>query len=226
MPIEAVLFDLGGTLIRSELTISETFQKILEWKGINVTVKDVEKALEEAHLEYRGEFEDMAGKVPFSELYGKWNAHVLDAMGVEDGNLPQEINEKWFEFCGIEIFPDVIATLDMLMSKGIKTGIISNGYEEEIHEICKMVDIKTYFDVIIGVDTIKKRKPASEIFMHALERISVKPEEAIYVGNSMEYDYYGAERVGMHSFLIMRSDTQIDEKIRYMRTLVSLNDYL
>lgn len=226
MPIKAVLFDLGGTLIRNELTISETFQKILEWKGINVTVKDVEKALEEAHLKYRSEFEGMAGKVPFSELYSNWNAHVLDAMGVDDGNLPQEINEKWFEFCGVDIFPDVILTLDMLKGKGIKTGIISNGYEEEIHEICEMVDIEAYFDIIIGVDTIKRRKPDPEIFMHALERISVKPQEAIYVGNSMEYDYYGAERVGMHPFFIVRSDAQIDEKIRYMRTLVSLVDYL
>ncbi len=228
MPIKAVLFDLGDTLIRNKLTTSETFQKILEHKGIHVTVEEVEKAYGEANQKYGSEFQELAGKIPLSELYTRWDTHVLDALGVEDdGNLAREVNRMWFLTSDVEIFPDVNPALTMLRYKGVKTGIVSNAYEEEVQQLLEIVGLnKDFFDLIVGADTIKRGKPDPEIFMYAVKKLRMRPEEAIFVGNSVEKDYRGAERVGMSPLLIERSHAQVPEKVRYVRILLSLKDYL
>ncbi|WP_330633639.1 HAD family hydrolase [Halocatena halophila] len=45
-----------------------------------------------------------------------------------------------------------------------------------------------------GVDTAPK--PAPEPFEYALNQMSVTPEQAIYVGNSLEYDVASAHAAG------------------------------
>ena len=61
-----------------------------------------------------------------------------------------------------------------------------------------------FFDVCVGADTTRKRKPEPEAFKHALEKLNVKPEEAVFVGDRFEQDYLGAQRVGMKALLIAR----------------------
>ncbi|NIU82600.1 MAG: HAD-IA family hydrolase, partial [Candidatus Korarchaeota archaeon] len=72
-----------------------------------------------------------------------------------------------------------------LKQRGLKIGLISTAYEEEIHFIIEKADLeKTTFDIIVGVNTIRKVKPDPDIFNYAISRLKVKPEEAIFVGDN------------------------------------------
>lgn len=228
MTIKAVLFDLGGTLIDNRLSTFETFQKILECRGIQVSTKEIEGAFTVAREELGDEYERKIGRIPASELYRMWDTHVLKALGIEDGDLAQEINEKWFSVSGAVVFPDVNPILTVLGGRGIKKGILSNAYEEEIRQICQVVGLdEALFDIIVGADTAARIKPDLETFRYALKKLGINPEEAIYVGNKIEKDYIPAEKAGMTPFLIVRSeDIDIPENIRCIRSLLSLKDYL
>jgi len=225
MPIKAVLFDLGDTLIGNSLTAFETFQKILEKNSIHVTAKDVEEAFFTAKKELNPPFEQLIGKIPLSEFYQMWDSLVLKALKVkDDGNLAREINEQWFNVCGIILFPDVTPVLAMLKEKKIKTGIISNAYEEEIHHILTAVNLDD-FNIIVGSDTVRNAKPHPEIFLHALKELDITPEKAVYVGNDIEKDYKGAEKAGMNPLLIMREDADVSE-VKYIKSLAELAEYV
>ncbi len=227
MPTKAVLFDLGGTLIENVLNPFETFQKILENRGIRVTVEDVERAFTATGEELGDRFVQLAGKIPFIELYRTWNLYVLKVLGVEDENLAKKVNEQWLNVCGIAVYSDVPEILVYLRERGIKTGIISNAYEEEIYQICEMADMDTnLFDVIVGADTVENMKPGPEIFLHALHVLGVAPEEAIYVGNSLEKDYRGAEKAGLKPVLLLREGKGIAADCRCIGSLAGLKDYL
>ena len=96
-----------------------------------------------------------------------------------------------------------------LKQRGLKIGLISTAYEEEIHFILGKADLeKTAFDIIVGVDTIRKAKPNPDVFKYAISKLNVKPEEAIFIGDNIEADYKGAENAGIHALLIDRTDTK------------------
>jgi HAD superfamily hydrolase (TIGR01509 family) len=49
-------------------------------------------------------------------------------------------------------------------------------------------------------------KPRPEIFLAALEKATVKPEEALYVGDQYQIDIVGARGVGIKALLIDRNN--------------------
>jgi HAD superfamily hydrolase (TIGR01549 family) len=110
-----------------------------------------------------------------------------------------------------------------LKRKGLKVGLISNGYEEEIDLVLEKADLeKATFDIIVGVDTIEEVKPNPDIFEHAISKLDVKPEETIFVGDNVEADYNGAENVGIHALLINRTEKQQSD----LRTIKNLKEIL
>lgn len=226
MLTKAVLFDLGDTLIGNILNACETFQNILNHNGVHVSVEDVEKAFAAARKELHPPFEQSIGKIPLSEFYTMWDSLVLKALAVEDdGFLAKEINEQWFPVCGILLFPDVIPALATLKKKKIKTGVISNAYEEEIYHILAEVGLNE-FDIVVGSDTVKKAKPDPEVFLYVAENLGILPEEAVFVGDDLEKDYKGAERAGMNPLLLVRGDDKVPAPVNYIRSLRELQKFV
>jgi putative hydrolase of the HAD superfamily len=229
MSIKAVLFDLDDTLIERSLSVPETFHKILNRRGIQVPIKEIEQALLEVKKDLEDAFEEQYGKIPLLEFHNTWNFHVLKALEIEDpdGDISREAYEQWINLGGIEVCPDAKSTLTTLRHKGIKTGIISGGYEEEIQKMLEAVGLdESLFDVIVGSNTIKKRKPDPEVFRYALRVLGIEPEEAIFVGDDLERDYKAAKRVGMKPFMIVKTENTTSGNVRKIKSLMSLIDYL
>ena len=229
MSIKAVLFDLDATLTERSLNDSETFYRILEQKGIEIPVEEVKQAHLKVKRELGDKGEEQRGKIPLLEFYSMWNTRILKVLGVEDsdGKILREIDDRWIDICGMKVYPDTKPALVSLRCKGLKIGIVSGNYEEEIRKMLDTAGLdRTFFDIIVGADTIKRRKPDPEVFRYALRQLEIEPQEAIYVGDDLERDYRSAERVGMNPLLIMRSDIAVQEEVRKIKSLVSLVDYL
>jgi putative hydrolase of the HAD superfamily len=75
------------------------------------------------------------------------------------------------------------------------------------------------------VDTTGKRKPSPEAFLYALEKLNVKPEEAIFVGDDLERDYQGAQRIGMRAIMINRKGKPIAD-VKSITSLRQILDFL
>lgn len=228
LEFEAVLFDLGGTLIETSLTTFETFQKILEQNDIQISVEQVEEAFAVAKEKFGDEFEQLLGRIPLSELYNIWDAQVLKVLGIaDDGNLAKKINEQWLTVCGTTLYPDVTPALTRLMEERIKRGIISNAYQKEIEQICDVAGLDDhFFDITVGADTVQRPKPHPEIFLYALRKLEVPPEQAIYVGDKLEKDYRAAQSVGMIPLLIVRENTEVPESVNYIGSLMDLTNMI
>lgn len=61
---------------------------------------------------------------------------------------------------------------------------------------------KKYFSVRIISAPLGFRKPDPRLFQLATESLGITPEEAIYVGNDMYRDVYGANRAGLHTIFV------------------------
>jgi putative hydrolase of the HAD superfamily len=88
-----------------------------------------------------------------------------------------------------------------------KTGIISDAWSDARMMIKSFVN-ESLFDVIVFSAEEGLRKPEPEIYLRALTKLEVSPEEAIFV-DDMPYNVEAARRLGMQTILFTDSATVI-----------------
>ena len=218
--IKAVLFDLGGTLIKTD-PVPEIFLKILRKHGIHIPRKKAGEDFPELMKEMSIE----SFKLPYKVFWRIYNVKVLKRLGVK-GNLEKIadiVTDEWWDNANLEVYEDAEETLEALRQRKISVGIVSNGFQKDIREVLSRTGLDGAFSIIVGVDDVGKPKPHREIFLYALEMLKVEPYEAIFVGDDPHADYEGAESVGMKPLLIDRKNiVQGDyRKIRDLRELIS-----
>ena len=224
--IKAVLFDMGNTLVKYDVEIfEEVYHRILTSMGISRSIEDIKRAF----LKTEKEAKDLGllsslGKIRCEEFWHQWDSIVLKHLSIaKNEELAKIVQSKWFDFMDSTLYPEVREVLSELRRRRLKVGLISTAYEEELHIILKKTGLeKTAFDIIVGVDTIKKAKPNPEVFKHATRKLNVEPEETMFVGDNIEADYKGAENAGMHPLLINRTE----EEQKGLRTIRSLKEVL
>ena len=206
--IRAVLFDVGETLITS-MEMIDTFQAILKEKDIEIDLEEIREAHEKASKEFLGQKRDIrpTGKGDFNKVYASWNDEVVKELGLKEKNLGKYISKRWFDVVGLKAYDDAVVVLNRLSAMGLRIGIVTNGYQEELETVLEKINgpLKTnMFDVIVGRDTVGAAKPDPRPFLHAAGSLGLKPDEIVYVGDSFHNDYEGSQGVGMKPVLILR----------------------
>jgi putative hydrolase of the HAD superfamily len=221
MDLKAVLFDLGGTLVKTA-SPSEIIRRILKAHGIKRPIDMISVAHDKAEKNLT--LEDY--KLPYYDFWIKWNKIILEDLGILERTdfLARALAEEWWDNAEVELYPDVGETLIRLKEIGLKVGIITNGFKKDIEEILARLNLTDFFDVAVGIDAVKKPKPYKEIFLYALEKIKVQPHEALHVGDSLEKDYFGALNAGLNAILLDREDIVKENvvKIKNMGEILDL----
>ena len=225
MGIKAVLFDLGNTLVK--LWIPETvYHRILTSFKINRSIEEIREALVKAQKDSeRLKYEQLFGKIPYEEYWNKRDGLLLRHLRLPlDRKLLKKIQTRWFDYAECPLFPDVKPVLSKLRERGLKMGIISTAYEQDIEAITQKTGLqKELFEVIVGADTLKKTKPDPEVFKYALTKLKVKPQETLFVGDEIDADYRGAENAGIHALLIQRTENKTSQTSD-LSTIASLEE--
>ena len=93
------------------------------------------------------------------------------------------------------LYPGIASLLTALHAKGYRMAVVSNKLQAGVDELAD-----TFFngviDVAIGEQQGIPRKPEPDMVKHALDRLGVKKEEAIYVGDS-DVDLQTASNAGL-----------------------------
>ena len=224
LKVKVVLFDLGGTLVTG-WSLGDAFHRILLSLGINRSVEEVKEASSKALKDFDApEYDSMYGKVSHKRFWNLWRSFVLKYLGLDDDEgLQEKIGARWYDYVDCDAYPEVKKTLARLRSMGLRIGLVSIAYEEDVWVILKEAGLeRDLFDVIVGGNTTEAIKPHREPFRYALKRLDVKPDEALFVGDEVEADYRAAERAGMKAVLIQRSEK--DVKARRLRTINNLEE--
>ncbi|MFO7619241.1 MAG: HAD family hydrolase [Thermoplasmata archaeon] len=231
--IRGVLFDLGDTLITSRNVI-ETFQAILREKGIEKSLKEIEKARSKASAEFIGKHKDMgpSDSRDFNEIYALWNEEVLKELKLKRKGLGKYINKRWFDVVGLKPYEDSATVLNRLSVMGLRIGIVTNGFRKEVDAIFDIMGgpLKaSMFAVIVGRDTAGASKPDPRPFLHAAGTLGLRPDEVMFVGDRYDKDYIGSQAAGMKPVLILRGrklPAGVPEDVIKIQTLDELVDLI
>jgi putative hydrolase of the HAD superfamily len=240
MDIRAVAFDVNGTLVRilTDDGMEQIFRSIahfLTYQGIDLhrhqirdlyfgTMKEQQQASPEEHPEF-----DAVGiwrsilQAHQTEFTRALPAEKLDQMPLFLAEMYRGISR-----CRLRLYPHVREVLDMLRERyplAVVTDAQSAYARAELHK----VGLLDYFDPIVVSGDHGYRKPDRRLFQLALDTMSVAAEHALYVGNDMHRDIFGAQEAGMTTVMVesdqgadVHLDCVPDYRITDLRDLLTI----
>lgn len=192
--IKAVLFDLDNTLIdfwKMKRLCSEEAVRAMVDAGLKI---DEEKGIEKLFKLYQEHgMEDQRIFDKFiKSVHGKLDYKIL-ASGVAA--------YRRVKFGHLATYPHTRETLIKLKENGLKLGIVSDAPAKQAWLRLAELNLIDFFDVVIALEGRGKMKPHSMPFRKALEKLKLKPEEILFVGDNPRRDILGAKKVGMKTAL-------------------------
>jgi epoxide hydrolase-like predicted phosphatase len=189
MTIRAVIWDIGGVLVRTE----DREPRMRQAERLGLTREALVYLVFDSEMGQKAQL----GAVSAKELL-EYVCQAVHLPVEEAANFEQEF------FAGDSLDVDLVNYIRSLRTR-YRTGIISNAWDDVrsmIKERWKMADA---FDQIVVSAEVKIGKPDPRIFKLALENLGVAPEEAVFI-DDFAHNIEGARAVGMHAIQFQTSE--------------------
>ncbi len=167
--INAVIFDLDGLLIDSEIISYKIYKEILYPFGYDFTIE-----------EYAQNF---SGKTEVKNVTNLIDTYNLPWTIDEGLDTVLKIENKLLEQ-GVDLKSGAKELLRYLKDKGFKIVIASSSTKDRALNILKQHNLIEYFDEFVFGHEVKNGKPNPDIFIKACEKISENPEGCLVLEDS------------------------------------------
>lgn len=205
--IRAVLFDFGGTLVDYATFAAgerENLLTLVREAGIvaapQVVLQTYRATLKRVFYEYLPR--------PYY-LHRDLFRDVLLTMARDLGGRLTDAHLAWYwarqreqRARDFALRDGVHETLATLRRWGLHLGVVSNADQEQLDHFAELGQLERYFDSLLCSEEAQSCKPHVGIFHEALRRAACAPEEALFVGDSLQQDIAGASRLGLPAVLL------------------------
>lgn len=185
--IKAVIFDMDGVLIEAKDWHYEALNKALSLFGFEISRYD--------HL------------VTFDGLP---TSRKLEMLSVERGlprSLHKFINEMKQQYTMDYVYtcckPRFIHqyALSRLNAEGYRLALASNSIRKTVELMLDKADLSQYMEFMLSNQDVKNAKPDPEIYLTAIERLGLKPEECL-IAEDNQNGIQAALASGAHLFKV------------------------
>ena len=174
MQLKGAIFDLDGVLIDTEYFQWQGWVEVLKPYNISMSKQDYYN-----HAGRRGDQIE-------ADLIKKYNLNVeKDSLLAKKESLLM----KWFKEKSPELMPYAKESVEFFIGKTLWTAVASTAPGDEVLLKLKGTGLYSLFQVIISGTDVKRGKPYPDIYLAAVEKLNLKPEECI----SFEDTQYGVE---------------------------------
>lgn len=208
MNIEAIIFDVGGTL--RERVPDEPFQKqaterVLHLLGKPNASPDYLDELARRYEAYSEWAQERLIELSEEEIWTRWVVPELPRERIAPNAI--ELTLAWRNRAGRAVLrADAHTVVAELHTRGYRLGIISNTMSSvDAPRSLEEYGLKHYFDVIVLSSTFGRRKPAPEIFWAVTRALGVDPAHCAYIGDRISRDIVGARRAGFAQAILIEA---------------------
>ncbi|WP_028214758.1 phosphoglycolate phosphatase [Paraburkholderia mimosarum] len=188
--IEAALIDLDGTMVDT----ADDFAA-----GLNgmLAQLDAEETTREEVMGYVGKGSEhliksvLAPRLPEDDAQARFD----EALAL--------YQDEYAKINGLHthLYPEVEAGLAVLRDQGIKLACVTNKPHRFAMELLQQYGLAQFFEVVIGGDSLEKKKPDPLPMLTACQRLGVKPAAAVAIGDS-ENDAIAGRAAGMATLTV------------------------
>jgi len=207
--IEAILFDMGGTLRRNnkrdEVTKAQISQQILDLVKSDMPAVEFSRLLSARESAYEEWATVNLVELDEQGLWAEWMMPEYPKEWVKSHAM--ELNEIWRDaICTREVFPETVPTIEGLHKRGYKLGLVSNTTSSvDSPRTLKTAGISGYFETVVLSCVVGTRKPAPDILQMAAEHMGFAPRVCAYVGDRPDWDTAAARAAGFGCSIILRN---------------------
>ena len=223
MPLRAVLFDFGHTLVdfrRTQDALLAAYEQVRERieAALNIEAPEVGHLIDRVANEV-----DRLVAVSYTE--GR----------LEELDIVQVFDEVLLTTLGLTVPPDIVAhivaldhsaysntltvseetlsTLAELEGRGLSLGLVSNValLPDLMRRDLESLGLMRYLGATTFSSEVGTRKPDPRIFRRVLEELRVDPADAAFVGDRLRDDVAGAQSLGMRGVLTRQFRQEPDE---------------
>ena len=216
MSFKGILFDLGSTLIEFDNTEWEKLETASVKQGYEFLVQ----------RGYRLPEWEVFGKIFLTEFHQAWqkaqeslievklpewvsNFLIRFGMSSPDG-LAIEFLKHYYEPISkqITLIDGVKEVLEHFKKQNFRIGLISNSsFPTEFHmEELKNYEIVHFFEETLFSYDFGLRKPHPDLFKYVLNKLDLKPQETVFIGDRLIEDVSGPQKVGMKAILKFKKE--------------------
>ena len=219
---EAIIFDLGGTLIYFEGSWPEVMaeagmelHRSLREAGLDLDqdafMQEFHTQLETYYVERESDYREYTTLYVVQKVLQVWGYSDVQENVIREGlQAMYAVTESHWH-----VEQDAALTLGTLGEKGYRLGLISNaGDDADVQTLVDDANLREYFDLIITSAAEGIRKPSPHIFHKMLNYWGIEPSQAAMVGDTLSADILGASKAGLYSIWIARrADTPANQAL-------------
>lgn len=207
--IKGIIFDLDGVLFDSEYYQWQGWVEPLREYGIELT-KDM-------YFNYAGK----SGKQIDGELINDFNLNLPLGTLWEAKKV---LIEKWFNEKAMPAMPFAKEAVEYFTNNTqFKVGLCSGGDREEIITKLEKNDFVKYFSVITAGNDVSRSKPFPDIYLLAVEKLGLKPEECLAFEDT-QYGLQAAKSAGVYCFAIPNEYSEKQDFSKADKVISSLKE--
>lgn len=172
--IKAFIFDVGGTLVKTDEAIFHAIGLALKENG--VVLKDRKKVIH------------ALGKNTYIIVKTAVEISYSGKDVKEKGNICFESFKKIFPkhvITHFKLFPHVKETLELFKKRGIKLAVFTGFDRTEAKFLLEKMHLSKYFDFVVTVEDVEEPRPHPDALILAAKRLEIKVGECIYVGDTV-----------------------------------------
>lgn len=215
--IEAILFDMGGTLRRTAKRTRDEKQRVIQRMrdliGVQSSVEEFALLLARRAKAYKHWAEQTHTELNENDLWMKWMLPDFPAEQIR--GMAIQFNQLYRAATGLRVvFPESREVVLELFRRGYRLGLVSNTTSSvEVPALLNGLEITGCFETVILSAVVGKRKPDPAILLNAVQRMGIAPEHCAYVGDRIDRDVAAARKAGFSKAIILRDPRQpkVDE---------------
>jgi putative hydrolase of the HAD superfamily len=202
----ALFFDLDNTLLDDDASVLRSLALTLDVVRPSVGLIDDALAIE-TYLRISNATWN-SGAVNAANVQelrlGFWR-DALATAGCDDDALCTLARDSYLAFRDEKLlaYDDVVPALEALAGR-YRLAVITNGMQKRQQAKLEECGLWHYFELMVASDNFERAKPHADMFLHALEALSVQPYSAWHIGDGIVTDVGGAHAAGIRGVWLNR----------------------